>query len=436
MGNRQEVLLYLIFGLPIYITALSITFELGFGDVIGIFQGFKEIIILTLLGFQISTLKASFRLQVVDYIVIAFFSYTFLYVLLPFGDYSFIIKLTAFKSTSFWVMVYFAGRFLDPAAIYINKYFHYILYVAIAGSILGLFEFITQTHIHTMIGFADFNYYIYNLEPNGQYNLSWTFETSTGLKRFGSLFANPIEHSAATILSLSVVAALYTTDNNKLKLNKFGYIALAATLISIITALSRASFVSYFVVIYFYALITGKKQIIRFVHFCFIAAVLYFVFMLQNDDLRDFVIGTLNFTDSSSVGHVLQWLEGIEAIIENPFGLGLGASGRMAGSMQGNVGGENQFIIFGVQVGVIAMLLYLSIYILLIKTAWKWFYKLEGKEKKICLALLMMKIGFIIPFLTSELETSSYISYMTWFFSGLFINIIANQKNRKAVTST
>jgi hypothetical protein len=39
-----------------------------------------------------------------------------------------------------------------------------------------------------------------------------------------------------------------------------------------------------------------------------------------------------------------------------------------------------------------------------------------------------MKIGFIIPLLTSELESSVYISYLSWFLSGLFIHMISEPK--------
>jgi len=112
-------------------------------------------------------------------------------------------------------------------------------------------------------------------------------------------------------------------------------------------------------------------------------------------------------------------------MIQNPLGLGLGSSGRAA--MGDNTGGENQFIIIGVQAGIVAMFLYISIYISLIRTARHWVNRLKGKEKKVCLALLLMKIGFLIPLLTSEMESSAYISYMVWFLSGLFINIVDNR---------
>ncbi|MBC7743596.1 MAG: hypothetical protein H7096_00670, partial [Flavobacterium sp.] len=120
---------------------------------------------------------------------------------------------------------------------------------------------------------------------------------------------------------------------------------------------------------------------------------------------------------------------GVNAMVQSPLGLGLGSSGRVAGSIGENTGGENQFIIIGVQAGVIAMGIYFAIYISLIKNAFTWFYRLKGKENQVCLILLLIKIGFFIPLLTSELESSAYISYMTWLFSGLFIGIISQKSN-------
>jgi uncharacterized membrane protein YjfL (UPF0719 family) len=144
----------------------------------------------------------------------------------------------------------------------------------------------------------------------------------------------------------------------------------------------------------------------------------------NNDGLVAVLMNTVDFSDPSSVGHLVQWVEGVMSMAAHPLGLGLGTSGRVAGSLGETVGGENQFIIIGVQAGVIALLLYLVIYILFVKTSLKWLKKLKGKEKKVCMAVLLIKVGFFIPMLTSEVESSSYLSYMDWFFSGLLISII------------
>lgn len=427
-GNKQAVLLFIIFGLPIYTTSLSILFLLGFRDVISFLQPFKELMIVSVLGIGIWKLNTRIRLHLVDYAIIAYFAYTFLYVLLPVGEYGFAEKLMAFKSTSFFALIYFAGRLFNPAEIYINKYFHYILLVCIAAAIIVVSEVLLNRHLQTVTGYGDYNFYFFNQEPTGDYGLTWTFELETGgMKRFGSFFSDPLEHAAATVLALAIIAGLYTNDKNQFKPDLFGLIALAATFVSIVFALSRASMVSYFMVIYVYAFLTRKNVLLYIFHTGFIVGVIYFFFLLENDKLYDYIIETLTFQNASSIGHIIEWVDGINAMIKSPLGLGLGSSGRVSGETGDNVGGENTFIITGVQAGIVALLLYLFVQIALIRYPYRWYKSLRGKERKVALALLLLKTGSIISLLTTNLEAHSYVNYLSWFFSGLFISIITRR---------
>jgi hypothetical protein len=427
--NRQGMLVFLIFGLSIYTTAMSVTFLLGLKDIIPYFQYFKEVLIISVLVLNIISLKHLPRLHLVDYTIITFLVYTLIYALLPIGEESFFNRLIALKSTSFFAVVFFTGRLMDIRTIYINKYFNYIALLTIAAGIVLCFEVIFNQHLQTMTGFADYVYYFFNFEPSGNYGLSWTFESEGGYKRFASFFGNPLEHASATLLALSVIIALFNRDDNKFKINSVGALALGASLLSIIFAFSRAPFVSYFLIIYVYALITKKKYITQTVHLCFVLTVIYFIYLFTRTDQKAdgivmVIMNTIDFSNPSSLGHLVQWAEGVLAIVENPLGLGLGSSGRVAATLSENVGGENQYIIIGVQVGLIALFLYLFIYIALIKMSLKWFPNLHGKEKKVCLAVLLIKVGFFIPLLTSEVESASYTSYLNWFLSGLLISII------------
>ena len=427
--NKQGIFIFLIFGLPIYTTSLSVALQYGFADIVPFMQPLKELLILITLGTGIWELERRIKFQTIDYAILAYFLYTLLYVLLPIGQYGLGDKLIAFKSSSFFTLIYFAGRIFDPTRIYISKYFHYILAVFIAAAGILLFEILSDQHFQTLTGYADFNFYYFNQEASGNYGLSWTFETSTGLRRFASFFANPLEFAASTLLALAVLAGLYTTEDNKIKADTLGIIAIIATQFSIFFALSRSSLASYFIMIFIYALITKKKLVLNIIYAGFIAVAIYFIFFMLviNPDLYEFIYETITFTNPSSVGHVLAWVEGIEAIAANPLGLGLGESGRVAVSLSDTVGGENQYIIIGVQTGIITLLLYLWMHIYFIKTCRKWYPHLQGKERQVCLSLLLMKIGFIIPLLTSELESSVYISYVSWFLSGIFVNMIAGQ---------
>ncbi|WP_432710274.1 hypothetical protein [Pedobacter sp.] len=431
-GNKDGMLLFLIFGLSMYTTAMSVAFSLGLKDLIPVFQFFKELMIFSVLGLNIMSLTRKPRFHVLDYMILAFFLYSLLYALAPIGEQSFINRLMAFKSMSFFVLVYFSGRFLDLRNIYVNKYFNYIMILTIAAGVVLIGEYLLQTHLQTMTGYAEYSYYFFNFEPSGSYGLTTTFESEGGYKRFASFFANPLEHAAATLLALAFIMALYTRDDNKLVLTPIGMTALAATFISITLALSRAPFASYFVMIYFYALLTRKKLITNIIHIGFGLVAAYVAYLMTRFEdtasgIMEVVVNTVDFSNPSSVGHLVEWIQGIMAMIESPLGLGLGTSGRVAGSLGENIGGENQFIIIGVQAGVIAMFLYLFIYLNFIRLGIKWLPYLKGKERKICMAVLFMKIGFFIPLLTSEVESSSYISYMNWFFSGMMMTIIMSQ---------
>lgn len=435
-GNKEAFFVFLIFGLSIYTTAMSVTFKLGFGSTIGLLQSFKELLIIGLLSFSIFSLKKKIQFHFIDYAILIYFAYTFLYVILPIGGNTLIEKIFAFKTSSFFVLVYFTGRLFDPLKLFINKYFLYILVLAVAAAVVVLFEVLTNQHLQMRTGFAEYNYYFFNFEPTGRYGLSWTFESGGGFKRFASFFANPLEHAAATLISLAVLGAYYTNNQYKFKLDKFGIVALAATFFSILFAVSRSSFASYFVLIYGYGWITNKKYIPKLAHTAVFIAGAYILYLLskdmdKNSNLLRVIVTTIDFSDASSVNHVIEWIQGINAIYLNPLGLGLGSSGSVAGSLGENIGGENQFIIIGVQFGLIALVIYIAIYASIIKNAKYWYYRLEGKEKKVCLAVLLIKIAFIIPLFTSEIETSSYISYMVWLLTGIFVNMIS-QKSKSS----
>ena len=426
-GQRQGILLFFIFGLSIYTTTLSVLFNLGLRELIIFFQPLKEIIILFVLGICIWHYRQKFVMHTIDYLVIIFFFYSLIYLFIPLSDYGFGDRLSALKSSSFFAFIYASGRLINIRDIYISKYFKYVLLASIAAAILVLYESLMSQHFQTLTGYADYNFYMYDQDPSGNYGLTWTFETENGFKRYASFFANPLEHAAATLLALAVIGGLYTYDNNKVKLDLFGKVAFAATQISIFYALSRASFVSYFLMIYVYAFVTGKKLILNLYHLGFASVILYFSYLINNEEVYDFVVDTITFQNASSLGHVIEWLNGIEAMIANPMGLGLGSSGKVSSALGLNIGGENQFIIIGVQLGLTGFLLYFLIQFLMIVYPLKWINRLSGKERKIALTVFLLKVGSIIPLLTAEFESYIYISYFIWFLSGLFINILSQK---------
>ncbi len=59
-----------------------------------------------------------------------------------------------------------------------------------------------------------------------------------------------------------------------------------------------------------------------------------------------------------------------------------------------------------------------------------------GKEQKIALMVLLIRVGLLLPMFTSNLDTYIYISYLMWMMTGLLSNILSKpnaQLEHKAV---
>lgn len=431
--NREnEVLVFFIVGLPIYITALSTTNLWGFGMAVPFLQYAKEIIVIVTLFFTIYRIRRKIQFHCYDKLVLAYLLMVIAYTLIPLGAASLFEKWVSAKSISFFILVYFIGRFIAIDQVNLTKYFKFICAVSIVAGAVVLLEVLFNQHLQLHTGYAEFISRFYNMTPTGSYGLSWTFETENGLKRYASIFSMPLEHAASTIITGAVLAALITTNDHKVKLDKLVVATFIATFCSIVFALSRASFLSYLMIFYVYLTITHRKQLLRYLHYAILTVAVVFLLYVRGD-VYEFIIDTITFTNGSSLTHIIAWLEGINTLVTSPLGLGLGTSGNVANTYSASTSGENQFLIIGVQVGLIPMLLYLFSYLYLIYLAYITFKNGVGKTKKIALVVLLIKIGLIIPAFTSEFESYIYISYITWFFSGYLINMISSNRPLKTV---
>ena len=255
-SKMQGLLVFLIFGLPIYINSMSVSFAFGFAKAIPFLQFFKEFIVViscAIIAFSVHEYK-KIKLHFIDKLVIFFFLYTLAYFILPIGSYSIFFKLLALKNIAFFPLLYFIGRFINFKQLHLNKIYAFVLFVIIVAFSVALIEKFTNTHLHAFTGYADYNLKFFDTEPTGKYGLGWTFETESGSKRFGSIFSNPLEFAAAIIVALAIALGVMTRKQEKLGIymDSFHVLALFATFCCILFAASRAAFVSYFLVIYVY----------------------------------------------------------------------------------------------------------------------------------------------------------------------------------------
>ena len=55
--------------------------------------------------------------------------------------------------------------------------------------------------------------------------------------------------------------------------------------------------------------------------FFIVSVGLVYLYYFSDEELRFFIQDTLTFQNTSSLGHLVEWIEGIISIYENPFGV-------------------------------------------------------------------------------------------------------------------
>ena len=301
--------------------------------------------------------------------------------------------------------------------------FKLILGIAFSAFCVNVVEFTSGIHLHTLVNYGDFQSTINDIEPTGNYGLSWTFETQSGVQRFGAFFANPLELSSASLLAFAIAFIFFMKTpyrNNQILYGSLMMIFVG----SLFFAYSRASLAAFILELIFigfmfkyYRLLWAGLTII----FSFVIYTLYFA----SEDMYFFVLDTLTFENASSLGHLLEWLEAIESMIDSPQGIGLAMSGNGNGvDNENRVGGENQFLIFGVQMGLLGLILYISLLYLAIKTSIQAYRKsLSPNEQIIPFVAGTTKFALLLPLFTANAELYLFVSLISWWLVGQSVKI-------------
>ena len=423
----ERIIWFFIIGMSAYTTSLSMTYQYGLLSVVNVIKYFKEIAAIVSLGYLIANTKTKITMHWVDWFVVILFTYCFLYVFIPVGKLTFIERLTVFKSYGLFGLLYFIGKLMPMDKFNIRQVLYCIIGLTIIAVATQQLEIIFNQHLQTITSYTSYNQKVNLLYPSGSYGLTMTFETDLGSKRFASFFHDPLDFAISLLMCLCIVLAWISYDDTYTIPNKWKWIIVFIIMWGLYKTFSRASMLGAVIVLYAYAILTKRKLLLRFIYFSIMLTIVLFYFF-ANLKFKGYVYDTIDLRESSSLGHLISWVTGLDTIIQQPLGLGLGSSGLYAFGDGLGIGGESQPIFMGVQTGILTMVLYLIIYFGILIVAAKNWKTLRGSYKMLAFAILLMKIGFIIPMLTSYFESFLYLSYVTWLLTGLLINHIVCQR--------
>lgn len=409
--------------LPFYITSLSIVFLATQSTaLVGLFQILKEVVVLTAVLVWIFYTRRifdfPFRLQSTDWAYAAFLTLGFFYLWLPLGESSFFNRALYYKGILIPGLVYFLGRNTRWKDSDYQGLFRILFLVAILAFVVNCIEnFVLGAHLQQFTGYALYNQAINDIDPSGNFGLTWTFETQAVTRRLASFFSDPLEMASSVLMGFAAGLIWFLT--NKKEHAWLPLLVMVCSLGCLIFSASRAAFGAFFVMIFFVALVFRLYRLIAAGLLALVGFGVYVIFF-ATDDFYFFVVDTLTFENTSSIGHVVEWLLALDSMISNPLGIGLAMSGN-AGSVadEVRVGGENQFLIYGVQLGWLGMTLYLLTLVTGVILSLRVFYRTENTMiARIAFVAAVTKVGLLLPLFTANAEMYTYVSWVSWWMLG------------------
>ena len=434
-GKWSYFIYFLAAFLPVYITSLSVIFlATRSPELLSVFQILKELIILLAVGIFIVYRKDLFRyplrLLATDWMMLGLLSLAFLYLLLPLGNASFLNKALYYKSMLMPGLVYFLGRNTRWDQAEIRRLFVLIFGVMFAAFGVNLIEnYLLQAHLQQFTGYALYNQVINNIDPTGNFGLTWTFETQAVTKRLASFFSDPLEMASSVLMGFAAGLIWFLTT--KREENWKYLLVMLVSLGCLVFSASRAAFGAFFIMIFFVALVFRLYKLIGAGFLALLLFGIYVVFF-ASEDFYFFVLDTLTFENSSSVGHVVEWLLALDSMISNPLGIGLAMSGNF-GSVEDElrVGGENQFLIYGVQLGWLGLLLYSLTLATGVRDSIRVFRSSTNTAiARVAFTGAVVKVGLLLPLFTANVEIYTYVSWLTWWMIGFSLREYSELKNK------
>ena len=182
-GNSAYLLLYVICFLPFY-TVFQITVFNAFENIVLInsikyskdFVFFSSFI-LFIIGTKRSFINRTFNFSVLDKLIITFLALVLVYLIIPLGEANLISKIIYAKNIFLIGILYFFGRNTDFNFKNWNIVIKLLVFLTLLSFIIALLETVAGTHLHSFLGYSNYNLVVNDIDPQGNYGLNWSFES-------------------------------------------------------------------------------------------------------------------------------------------------------------------------------------------------------------------------------------------------------------------
>lgn len=141
--------------------------------------------------------------------------------------------------------------------------------------------------------------------------------------------------------------------------------------------------------------------------------------------LATFVLETITWQSGSSTSHVKDWVAGITAFLEQPWGYGLGTADQSAvrGGLE-PITADNLYLTYAVQTGVLGLLLVLGTLGSFLRAGARLRHTGRSEsERALGMTVLLATLGIVLYGMTSVIFGDPIVSYLLFWFAGAAVTL-------------
>jgi hypothetical protein len=336
-----------------------------------------EVIVLVRLLLKAPARLWQTRLTVVDYAVLFFILLNLVYALLPIGVEGFGDRIVALRYNIGHFLAFFVGRLVFSS---IGEKRLIGMWIGVLGILCGLVAciellLIPESFLIKVINLPRYYNAFSGFYPGRKEGILPAFYYyNETLRRAGSFVLSSLEMYTFMIMTALLLIGWWLTANqiDRKKWQIFAGISLVIVVGAFALSFTRAAYplmLLVFVIIGF----AGGSPLVRRIMFGLtgLGIVAFIGLVIVSSSVREVVIKTLTFDESSSSEHLRRILQGLDAFKDAPFGYGIGVGGITGLRIGVGLGGENSYIARMVDFGILGGLAYLGVLLAFMWVGWK-----------------------------------------------------------------
>jgi hypothetical protein len=347
-------------------------------------------------------------------------------------------ELLGFRDAVYFMLIYFVGR-ATPELAEEDAAMKAIFALVLVTSVIALVEpFLIPPEMLVAIGVASyFNDFlgISAMTIGNDYGLPanyWTMIGGIQFRRSGSVYLSGQGFAVPFLLFFPLVTAWVFSRARRAPWQIAGYALICVAILMTVTRMTI--FIALVQVVLFVALVRRPEWAVAGLA---IAAMIFSAAFVLIPGFPTLVWQTLSWQEGSSISHANDWLNGLVAFGQHPWGSGLGTTDQSAvRSGLPHITGDNLYLKYAVEMGVLGIGLFiLAIASILSHSMTLYRNATSDSQRRMGVAMWLATIGLLINGITAVVFNSPILGWLFFWLAGAVVTSSQRAKDRQRVVA-